>query len=141
MEKPTFVYQIHIATTREQLWEALTSGEFLARFWYGRRFRTDWKVGSSIQTITPDGSVDWDGKVLQYDPPRFLSYTFQILGFQQRTSRLEFELDARGKSVRLTLKHFDIEDACVKGISEAWPAFCSTLKSLLETGKAMELDG
>ncbi len=139
MEKPTFVYRIDIATTPERLWEALTSGDFLAQYWYGRRFRTDWKVGSPMQTLTPDGGVDWDGQVLAYDPPRFLSYTFQILGFQKRSSRVEFELAPKGKVVRLTLRHFDIEDRCVEGISDAWPAFCSTVKSLLETGRPLEL--
>jgi uncharacterized protein YndB with AHSA1/START domain len=141
MEKPTFVYQIHIATTPERLWEALTSGDFLEKYWYGRRFRTDWKVGSPVQTLSPEGAVDWDGKVLKFDPPRFLSYTFQILGFQKRSSRLEFEIEPQGKSVRLTLWHFDIEEPCVKGISEGWAAFASTLKSLLETGKPLELEG
>lgn len=141
MDQPSFVYRIHIATTPERLWEALTSGDALAKYWYGRRFRTDWRPGSPVQTLTPEGAVDWDGQVLKVDPPRFLSYTFQILGFQKRSSRLAFEIEPQGRVVRLTLRHFDIEESCLNGFGEAWPAFCSTIKSLLETGQPLELSG
>ena len=138
MRKPSFIYVTHIATTPKKLWAALTNSNALEKYWYGRRFRTDWKVGSPVQTLTPEGTVDWDGKVLVYDPPRRLSYTFKIIGFQKKSSRLVFELEPQGKVVRLTLTHYDIEARCLGAFHAAWPAFCSTVKSLLETGKPLE---
>lgn len=136
-EKPSFVYVTHIATTPKKLWKALTGGSFLPECWYGARFQTSWKVGSKMQTITPEGKVDWDGRVLEFDPPRRLSYTFQIVGYQKKSSRLVFELAPQGKMVKLTLTHYGIERRCVKGISGGWSAFCSTLKTKLETGRPL----
>jgi uncharacterized protein YndB with AHSA1/START domain len=141
MEAPRISYSIYIAATPERVWEALTSSEDLQQYWYGRRFQTDWEVGSLLQVLRPDGSVDWDGLVLEVDRPRRLSYTFQIQGFQTQSSRLVFELVPEGSVLRLNLAHYDVESRCVEDIREAWPAFCSTLKSLVETGAALPLKG
>jgi uncharacterized protein YndB with AHSA1/START domain len=35
--KPKFVYVTYITTTPEKLWEALTSGEFTKKYWFGSR--------------------------------------------------------------------------------------------------------
>ncbi|HTL52413.1 MAG TPA: SRPBCC domain-containing protein [Planctomycetota bacterium] len=139
--KPSVVYVTHIRTTPKKLWMALTSGRYLQQYWYGRRFRTSWQVGSPMQVLTPDGKLDWDGKVLVYDPPRQLSYTFQIMGYMKKSSRVVFDLAKQGAVVKLTVTHYDVERRCVAGTSAAWPAFCSTIKSLLETGKPLPLQG
>lgn len=139
MSDPHFVYVTYIATTPKKLWNALTRGDFMAQYWHSR-IQSDWKVGSPVQTITRKGGVDWDGKVLQYDPPRLLSFTFRILGFQKRSSRIVFQLEPKGSIVKLTLLHYNIEARCRKGIGGGWPVFCSKLKTLLETGKALKLE-
>src|SRR5471030_2397028 len=100
MNAPNFVYVTYIATTPEKLWKALTRGDFMRKYWHSG-IQSDWKVGSPVRTITRKGKVDWDGKVLKYDPPRLLSYTFQILGFQKRSSRIVFELEPMGSTVKL----------------------------------------
>ena len=41
MGKPEFVYVTYIATTPEQLWRALTDGEFTKKYWFGRRIESD----------------------------------------------------------------------------------------------------
>jgi uncharacterized protein YndB with AHSA1/START domain len=68
------VYVTYITTTPEKLWEALTSGEFTKKYWFGSRIESDWKVGSpfTIHTGVPD--KDWKGKVLQCDPPRLYCF-------------------------------------------------------------------
>jgi uncharacterized protein YndB with AHSA1/START domain len=76
MEKPTFVYEIYIDTTAEELWKALTSPDYTEKYWGGRRIRSDWKKGSPVEHIRPDGGSDWHGEVLIADPPKHLSYTF-----------------------------------------------------------------
>jgi uncharacterized protein YndB with AHSA1/START domain len=143
MDKPRFVYVMYIATTPEKLWEALTSGEFTYHYWAGRRIQSDWKPGSPVQHITEDGSLDWQGLVLQADPPKLLSYTFDdqrgVENRRERPSRVTFELVPYMGHVKLTLTHDDFEPGSkiLEGISVGWPAILSGLKSLLEGGKPL----
>lgn len=48
MDKPTFVYVTYIATTLEQLWEALTSEPFTQQYWEDGQLQSDWQAGSSV---------------------------------------------------------------------------------------------
>jgi uncharacterized protein YndB with AHSA1/START domain len=73
MSKPPFVYVTYINTTPEKLWEALTDGEFTRRYWGRRRIQSDWSVGSPVRHVREDGGIDWEGEVLQAQPPRLLS--------------------------------------------------------------------
>lgn len=140
MSDPHFVYVTYVRTTPRKLWDALTRGEFMARYWHAR-IRSTWEVGAPVQTFTHKGRLDWVGKVLVYDPPRELSYTFQIQGFQKRSSRIVFRLEPTGSTVKLTLLHFGVEPRCRPGIAEGWPVFFSSLKSALETGKGLRIPG
>jgi uncharacterized protein YndB with AHSA1/START domain len=44
----------------------------------GRRIQSDWNVGSPVRHVREDGGIDWEGEVLQAQPPRLLSYTFHM---------------------------------------------------------------
>ncbi len=76
MSKPEFLYVTYIETTPEKLWEALTDGAFTERYWFGVHLRSDWNIGSAFEMVRTDGSVSDAGKVVEYDPPRRLAYTF-----------------------------------------------------------------
>jgi uncharacterized protein YndB with AHSA1/START domain len=83
MAKPTLVYVTYIATTLEKLWEALTSEAFIQQYWGDGQLQSDWQVGSSVQHVNQDGESDWQGEVLQSEPPHRLSYTFQPFNVPQ----------------------------------------------------------
>ena len=139
MPKPEFVYTTYIETTPEKLWQALTDGDFTERYWFGARLRSDWKVGSSFEMVRSDGTVSDAGKVVEYDPPRRLAYTFVNLSDKYKNefpALATFVLEPFGKLVKLTLTHEDFaEDSVIlDGISKGWPAIMSSLKSMLETG-------
>ena len=138
MSAPHFVYVTYIRTTPRKLWAALTQGDFMGNYWHAK-IRSAWTVGAAVQTVTRKGKLDWVGNVVTYDPPRLLSYTFQILGFQARSSRIVFQLEEAGSAVKLTLSHHGIEARCRKGIAEGWPVFFSSLKSMLETGRGIKI--
>lgn len=70
-----FAYQIVIATTAEKAWAALTDPEFTRKFWFGRSVISDWKVGSPVRIVTPEGTDEMVGSVLEVDPPKRLSYS------------------------------------------------------------------
>ena len=138
MSAPHFVYVTYIRTTPRKLWAALTRGAVMGKYWHAR-IESTWKVGAPVRTFTRGGKLDWVGKVAEVDPPRRLSYTFQITGLMKRSSRIVFELERAGSAVKLTLLHYGIEPARRKDIAGGWPVFFSSLKTLLETGRGMNV--
>ena len=144
MRKPEFVYVTYIETTPEKLWEALTSSEFTKRYWWNTEVKSDWKVGSPFALVM-DGTTTDVGEVLEFDRPRRLSYTFHHVlseaAKKERPSRVTFVLEPYGKLTKLTLTHedFDAGSVILDGISKGWPAILSSLKSLLESGTALEI--
>jgi uncharacterized protein YndB with AHSA1/START domain len=143
MSKPQFVYVTYIETTPEKLWHALTDGDFTERYWFGVRLQSDWKVGSRFSMMR-DGTENDAGEVIEYDPPRRLSYTFVNLSEKyrgERPARATFVLEPYGEVVKLTLTHEDFDEGSkmLPAISKGWPAILSNLKSMLETGRTLEV--
>ena len=144
MSKPEFIYVIYIETTPEKLWEALTDGDFTERYWFGVRLRSDWKVGSTFEMVRNNGTVSDAGKVVEYDPPRRLAYTFVNLSDDYKgelPALATLVIEPHGKLVKLTLTHEGFAEGSkfLLGISQGWPAILSALKSLLETGKPLDI--
>jgi len=142
--KPEFIYVTYIETTPEKLWEALTSSEFSRQYWFGTELRTDWTIGSPLALVTHGTPTDV-GEILEFDPPRRLSYTFShVLRDELRNekpTKVVFAIEPHGKIVKLTLTHEGFAGASklLDGISKGWPAIISGLKSLLETGTALAI--
>jgi uncharacterized protein YndB with AHSA1/START domain len=136
----TFIYSTYINTTPEKLWEALTSSEFTKQYWGGLTIETDWKVGSTIRFIQAEfrKMPDKMGKVLKFDPPKLLSYT-GIGRSESEDSIVTFEIiQMLPSQVRLNLKHENIDENQKAKVSEGWYAFMSSLKTLLESGAALD---
>src|SRR6202011_868361 len=144
MRKPEFVYVTYIETTPEKLWEALTSSEFSRRYWFNTELKTDWKIGSPFALVM-DGTTTDVGEVLEVDRPRRLSYTFHHVlseaARKERPTKVVFDLEQHGKLVKLTLTHEDFESGSVilDPISKGCPAIMSSLKSMLESGQALDV--
>jgi uncharacterized protein YndB with AHSA1/START domain len=141
-----FVYVTYIKTTPERLWDALTHPEFTRQYWFGIDVKSDWKVGSEM-TYVMNGDAHVQGKVLAADRPKLLSYTFrEVSGDASHEPptkvTLEIEPEAGTQTVRLTVTHTDFvaNSKHRPRISGGWPAVLSGLKSLLETGKALEFE-
>jgi uncharacterized protein YndB with AHSA1/START domain len=140
MDKPTFVYVTYIATTLEKLWEALTSEAFTQQYWGDGQLQSDWQVGSSVQHVNQDGESDWQGEVLQSEPPHLLSYTFQSLNVTEvQPSRVRFELEQYGTTVKLTLIHDRLDAQSCMNVSRRWTTSLSYLKHLLEIEDVLAL--
>jgi uncharacterized protein YndB with AHSA1/START domain len=144
MRKPEFIYVSYIETTPEKLWKALTDGDFTERYWFGVHLRSDWKVGSTFEMVRSNGTVSDAGKVVEYDPPRRLAYTFVNLSDEYKgelPALATFVIEPHGKLVKLTLTHEGFAEGSkfLLGISQGWPAILSALKSLLETGKPLDI--
>jgi uncharacterized protein YndB with AHSA1/START domain len=140
----SFVYVTFIRTTQQKLWDALTEPEFTRAYWYGAWHETDWKKSSSWKLMIPDGRVGDSGEILEIDRPRRLVLRwrneFRPELREEGYSRCTLELEPQGEAVKLTVTHvIEREDSrFIEGVSGGWPTILSSLKSLLETGKALE---
>jgi uncharacterized protein YndB with AHSA1/START domain len=141
MSKPNFVYVTYIASTPDKVFKALTDTEATARFWFGNAVTSDWKVGSPV-TFRRNGELIVSGKVLEFDPPRRLSYTFHSQHdglFTEQPSRVVLEIEQQKDQVKLTMIHDDFPagSKVFEKISNGWPLVLSSLKSYLEAGRVL----
>jgi uncharacterized protein YndB with AHSA1/START domain len=142
--KPAIVYTIYIASTPEQVWQALTSAEFSRRYFFGNAVEVDLKVGGAYVMRTPDGSLHITGEVVECEPPRRLTVTFNVnwpeLIEKLGPTLVSYQIEPAGDAVRLTMTESHdrpLGDDILSGGRQGWPAILSSLKSLLETGEAL----
>src|SRR5229473_6666156 len=142
--KPATVYTIYIASTPQQVWQALTSAEFSRKYFFGNAVEVDLRIGGSYVVRTPDGSLHISGEVIECVSPRKLTITFNVnwpaLIEKLGPTLVTYEIEPAGDVVKLTLiQSHDrpISDDILSGGRQGWPAILSSLKSLLETGEAL----
>ncbi|MCI0537999.1 MAG: SRPBCC family protein [Verrucomicrobiales bacterium] len=144
MDKSKFVYVTYIRTTPAKLWKALIDPKFTRQYWAGTRQESKWRRGSSWRNMIPDGRLGDSGRIVEIKPHRKLILTwrneFMPELLAEGYSRLTYELEKVGKSVKLTLTHeMDKPGSKLIGaVSDGWPHILASLKSLLETGESLE---
>ena len=144
MANSRFVYVTYIRTTPEKLWRALIEPEFTRQFWCDTRQESGWKPGAAWQNMIPDGRVADSGEVLEIEPRRRLVLKwrneFQPDLRAEGFSRMTYELEQMGESVKLTVIHEMDKPGSklIEAVSGGWPAILSSLKSLLETGEPLD---
>ncbi len=141
MRGPKLDYQVYIRTTPDKLWEAITKPENTRQYFYGLAVKSDWKTGSSVQHQSPDGQAVLDGKVIEVNRGKKLVTTFSQAGFQDRPTRVTWDIQAMGEVCLLTLIHddFDGESQTYNSVRTGWNPVLSGLKTLLETGKPLNI--
>ncbi len=140
MARSTFVYVAYIRTTPQELWAALTDGEFMKRYWFGMRGESEFRTGSPWKLVAQDGVV-WDaGEIVEADAPRRLVIRWQHQEkpelHAEGPSLCTMELEPADGAVKLTITHTVERDPSklITAVSGGWPKVVSNLKSLLETG-------
>ena len=145
--KSSFVYVTYVRTTPAKLWAALTTPEFMKKYWFGMSIDTDWKAGSRWKLAFPDGRVTDAGEIVEIDEPKRLVLKwrnqFRPELHQEGYARCVMEIEPAGEVVKLTITHaIDKPDSKLIGaVSIGWPKILSSLKSLLETGTALPAIG
>ncbi|TQX85998.1 MULTISPECIES: SRPBCC family protein [Rhizobium] len=144
-ETTSFVYVTYILSTPEKVFEAITKPDVASRYW-GHENISDWKIGSKWEHIraNDERSVELVGKIIEISPPTRLVMSWA--NASQATdpashSRVTFEIVEYDDMVRLTVTHDDLiaGSGMANGISKGWPTVLSSLKSLLETGKGLDI--
>jgi uncharacterized protein YndB with AHSA1/START domain len=94
--------------------------------------------------MIPDGRVADGGEVVEIEKPQrlVLRWRNEFLPDlrEEGYSRCVFELQPQADMVKLTVTH-EIdkpESKFIASVSNGWPMILSSLKSLLETGEALE---
>lgn len=141
---PKTIYVIYVAATPEIIWQAVTDPAFTRAYFSGFAVDVEPKVGGAFRLLASDGSVHIEGEVVEWSPPARFSCTWTVVGmpgFRDLPACLvTYDIEQAGESVRLTMTEahqWDIPDGLLSGGRSGWPAILSSLKSLLETGKAL----
>ena len=145
--KARFVYVIYIRTSAEKLWRALIEPEFTKQYWVRCWQESTWEKGATWRIMRPDGVVADSGEVVEIEPHKRLVLSwrneFRPELKAEGHSRMTYELEQQGDMVKLMLTHemphiASGESKLIDAVSSGWPAILSSLKSLLETGDALE---
>jgi uncharacterized protein YndB with AHSA1/START domain len=91
---PKTVYVNYIAATPEKVWQALTTTELTRKYFWERIIDLEPKRGGAFALRLPDGRINVQGKVIEYDPPRRLSGDLarRVAGGIQHASRMPGDL-------------------------------------------------
>jgi uncharacterized protein YndB with AHSA1/START domain len=145
MSKPSFVYVTYIRTTAEKLWQALISPEANRQYWFGAHQESGWKKGAPWKIVFADGRLADSGEIVDIDPLRRI-----VIKWRNETmpeikaegyTRCTITLEPQDALVKLTITHEaerEGQHKMIDAVQSGWPLILASLKSLLETGKALE---
>jgi uncharacterized protein YndB with AHSA1/START domain len=124
-----------------------SDGEVTRHYVYGTRLESKLKKGAPYAYVGDGNFKVVDGEILEIEPEKRLVMSWRAhwddsVGrlHPHRASRVTYELSAAGSTatrVRVVHDDFDGPTATYTGSVEGWPLMMSSLKSLLETGKAL----
>jgi len=143
-----FAYETYVRATADQVWRAITDGDLSRQYFFGARVASTWKVGDPYAYLAPDGTTHLsDGTVLEVEVPRRLVYDGRLL-YDPEVAKdppvmLTWEIQPMGEvcQVRLTHAGFEGETATYRAVVSGVPALMASMKSLLETGHALPMQG
>ena len=156
----TQVYRVYIKATQQAIWDAITMPEWTQRYGYQAIAEYDLQPGGTYRGLAPEHmqamgmpEVVVDGQILEADPPRKLVQTWRFLWDEEIAAegptRVTFDIEEDdGGVTRLTVTH-ELENAPMTAAQLAgvgrireggggWSWVLSDLKTLLETGAALE---
>ncbi len=136
---PDIIQVIYIRTTPERVWEALTDPDQIAKYWFGLRGESDWRMGSAFAWRL-EGRDMFKGVVEAAEAPhRLVLRPDGGLGAAISWLIEPLETLSGEPLVRLTMTNAGVAsgDPGREGTVATWAAIVSNLKTLLETGEPL----
>lgn len=144
MSDERFVYVTYIASTPDKVWTALLESDVTRKYWGGHVNvpTSGWKKGSQWKHIADsgNGTVRVVGEVLEIVPQRRLVLSWSdpdLAGDKSKQTRVAMDIEMADDKVRLTVVHDELYPDMARRITYGWPLVLSSLKSYLETGRAL----
>ena len=142
----SFSYAIFIGAPASNVWKGLVDGEITKEYVYGTRFESKLKKGAPYAYLGEGDFKVVEGQILEIEKGSRLVLSWKAnydeAVAKEEPSRVAFELTSSGPSMtKLSLVHdgFKEESAGYAGSKDGWPLMLSSLKSILETGRALEV--
>jgi uncharacterized protein YndB with AHSA1/START domain len=134
---------VDIDATLEEVWEALTTGEGIAR-WFGPYAAVTPGEGGSV-SIGRDPKEMWDTPITVWEPLRRMQTASEMPSKDGRMVRLavDYYLDVHGGRVRVRLVHSGFDDSgtwddYIDGLDAGWTYFLFNLKHALERHRGVD---
>ena len=141
-------YESYIRASAERVWQAITVGSDTRHYYYGSEVRSSWKVGAEVVYLTPDGSAHFvEGKVLEVQPGRKMVLEGRFLWdpkfAKDRPHRETWAIEPMGEQSKLTVTFDRLEagSGTAADTEQGLPFIVSSLKSFLETGQGLNMQG
>ena len=157
--RTSLVFRVYIKASAQAVWDAITQPEWNARYGYPGHSDYELRPGGAFVVPATDEmkgfgmpDVVVDGEILESDPPHRLVQTWRFNFAPDQTEEgyrtVTFEIVPDGEITRLTVTH-DVTDAPIAAsmlggdapLQEGgggWAWILSGLKTLLETGEAIQ---
>ncbi|MEJ3404265.1 SRPBCC domain-containing protein [Rathayibacter sp. YIM 133350] len=145
-----FEMSLYIAATPDQVWEAIVGDEANRVLMFGSVLRGDLAEGSRYEYVGPgqdgDETVHVYGEVLEVEPRRILSLsehpgpTYRENHAELR-SRMTWSLESATEEItqlRFVNDDWSPGHPAEQETSETWPRVLSSMKTWLETGRALD---
>lgn len=142
--------EIYIAAGPEKIWEALVSPAGTRALFYGSELRCDFSPGARLEYVGPGRAgpetVHMQGRLLEFDPPRRFSHSCRVgsaYGAEHANfeTRVTYTLEPVGDCtlVRVLQDRWQAGDPSYENTAKGWMLVLSSLKSLMETGRPLNM--
>lgn len=133
---------IEIDATLEEVWQALTTGEGISR-WFGPYAAVTPGEGGSVSVGWAPNEM-WETPITVWDPRRRMQTTSEMPSKDGRLVRLavDYYLEAQGGRVRVRLVHSGFDDSSwddyIDGLDAGWSFFLFNLQHALERHRGVD---
>jgi uncharacterized protein YndB with AHSA1/START domain len=142
---PRHVFQTYIRATPDAVWQAITDPEFTRRYFHRTAIASSFAPGAPVRYVLPDGTDAVAGEVQELEPGRRLVMSWRVLYdaalADEPPSTVEWVITPGVDGVtKVTTIHRDLalSPGTSTSVGDGWPWILDSLKSLLETGAALE---
>lgn len=143
----TFEYEAYVRASDDEVWRSITDGKKTAQYFYGSPVKSNLKVGSEFLYLTPDGTGNMaEATIAEVEPRRKLVLEKYRLLYhpgvaEDKPSRESWEITPMGEMCKVVVVHDQLtpDGPTFKDVASGIPLIVSSLKSLLETGKALPM--